>query len=114
MGKHVPLIPIIPIALFMQWGIGFMGPINPLAHRTWNLYILVTMDVYVTKWVEAKALTNNNATTTTRFLYKHIITRFGCSMELINDQGDHFTNETIKNFIAKFMINHKKATTYYP
>ncbi len=90
-----------------------MGPINPLAHRIRNGYILIATDVYVTKWVEAKALTNNNATTTTRFFHKHIITMFGCSMELINDEGDHFINETIKIFIAKFMINHKKATTYY-
>jgi hypothetical protein len=97
----------------MQWGIYFMGPINPLAHRTRYRYILVAMDVYVTKWVEAKAFTNSNATTTTSFLYKHIITKFGCSMELIDDQGDHFINETIKIFITKFMINHKKATTYY-
>jgi hypothetical protein len=91
-----------------------MGPINPLAHRIGNRYILVATYVYVTKWVEAKALRNNNATTTTRFFYKHIITRFGCSMELINDQGDPFINETIKIFIVEFMINHKKATTYYP
>lgn len=35
-------------------------------------------------------------------------------MELINDQGGHFINETIKTVTVEFMINHKKATTYYP
>jgi len=92
----------------------FLGPINLLAHRTRNRYILVVTDVYATKWAKAKALTNNSVITIARFFFEHIITKFGCPMELINNQGSHFINETIKIFIAKFMINHKKATTYYP
>jgi hypothetical protein len=35
-------------------------------------------------------------------------------LELINNQGWHFINETIEILIMKFMINHKKATNYYP
>jgi hypothetical protein len=66
------------------------------------------------KWVEAMAFTNNIAIANARFFYEHIITIFGCPLELINNQGGHFINETIKILTTKFMINHKKATTYYP
>jgi hypothetical protein len=98
----------------MQWGIYVLGPINPSTHRTWNWHILLATNIYATKWAKAKAFKNNNITTNARFLYEHIITKFGCPMELINDQGSHFINETIKIFIVEFMINHKKATAYYP
>jgi hypothetical protein len=38
------------------------------------------------KWVEAKALTNNIMVAIDRFIYEHIIIRFNCLLELINDQ----------------------------
>jgi hypothetical protein len=62
------------------------------------------------KWTDTKALTNNTTIVTTRFLSEHIIIRFGCPLELINDQGGQFINETIEMLITKFMINHKKDT----
>lgn len=65
------------------------------------------------KWAETKALINNIVATIARFFYEHIITRFDYLLELISDQEGHFINETIENLTVEFMINHKKATTYY-
>ena len=83
------LQPLQPIAPFMRWGIDFIGPVKPLGRFTGARYILVATD-YATKWVEAKVLCTNTATVTAKFLYENIITRFGCPLELISDQGSHF------------------------
>ncbi len=96
----LPLTPIITIILFVQWGIDFVGRINPIAHRIRNCYILVTID-YAMNQTEAKAFTNNTTIANTRFFYEHIIIKFVCPLKLINNQGGHFINETIEVFIAE-------------
>jgi hypothetical protein len=88
-------------------------PSGPPFHLTRNHYILVAID-YTTKWAKAKAFTNNTTTISTWFIYEHVITKFGCPLELINNQGGQFIIETIEMLTMKFMKNHKKATTYYP
>ena len=45
---------------------------------------------------------------------KNIITRFGCSKELVSDRGTHFINNTIAALTAKYEIKHRKTTPYHP
>ena len=52
---RAPLNPILVIELFDVWGIDFMGP---FVSSHGMKYILVAVD-YVSKWVEAIALANN-------------------------------------------------------
>ena len=54
-------------------------------------YILVAVD-YVSKWVEAIALTNNKGKSVTAFLIKNIFSRFGTPRAIISDGGSHFCN----------------------
>jgi hypothetical protein len=61
-----------------------------------NKYILVTID-YAIKWVEAKALRINITVVTTRFMYKYILTKFGCPLTIVINQGVHVINDTIKH-----------------
>jgi hypothetical protein len=68
---------------------------------------------YTTKWVEAKALQYNMAQNTTKKLYEHIITCFGCPIHLVNNQGNHLNNKTIEILTREFTITHHKSTTYY-
>ena len=98
------------MAPFMKWGIDFVGPFKNMGKQKY----LITATDYVTKWVEAKALTDNSAKKTTKFLYENIITRYGCPLELVSDQGTHFLNETMEALTQVFLIKHRKATTYYP
>ncbi len=51
-----------------------------------NLYICVVMD-YFTKWPEAYALPNHEATTVAEVLVEQFFTRFGVPGELHSDQG---------------------------
>ena len=69
----MPLRPMMGARDFAKWGIDFVGPINPPAHRTKTQYIIVATD-YLTKWVEAKAMQKNDAQMTTCFLYEYVFT----------------------------------------
>lgn len=72
------------------------------------------MHIYCTKWVEAKAIKNINAKSTTKFIYENIITRFNFSYEIVSDWGTHSINETIGILLAEFMVVYKKSKLYYP
>nr|GEV67749.1 DNA-directed DNA polymerase [Tanacetum cinerariifolium] len=71
--------------IFDVWGIDFMVMFS--ASRG-NKYILVVVD-YLSKWVEAKALPNNDARVVVKFL-KSLFTRFGTPRAIISDRGTHF------------------------
>lgn len=64
---------------------------GPFLSSCGNTYILVAVD-YVSKWVEAVALPNNEARSVLDFLKKSIFTRFGTPRVIISDGGSHFCN----------------------
>lgn len=64
----MPTSKITEVELFDVWGIDFMGPFL----RSYGLkYILVAVD-YVSKWVEAMALVDNEGKRVVAFLKKNI------------------------------------------
>ena len=68
---NMPLRPMMGARAFAKWGIDFVGPIQPPAHKTHAQYIIVATD-YLTKWVEAKATVKNDARTIAKFLYEFV------------------------------------------
>ena len=66
------------------------------------------------KWVEAKMLLDNTATSMIKFLYEYIWCRYGCLIELIHDQGGHFIDQVVENLTTFYAVVHKKSTPYYP
>ncbi|MCO5554804.1 hypothetical protein L7F22_008339 [Adiantum nelumboides] len=109
----MPLRPMMGTRAFAKWGIDFVGPIAPLAYKFHAQYIIVAID-YLTKWVEAKATTKNDAKTTAQFLYENIFTRYGLPIEIVSDRETHFINEVIENLLDKFMVIHQKSAPYHP
>ena len=110
---RMPHQPVLPLDPFQKWGLDFVRPFKPPAMRTSNWYIIVATDFY-TKWVEAKALRDNTATSTTKFLYEHIWCRYGCPIKLISDQGGHFLGQVVESLTTFYAVVHKRSTPYYP
>ena len=109
----MPIYPIIPLQPFAKWRLDFVGPIKPKSHQTRCEYIIVATD-YFTKWPEAKALRGNTSLEVAKFIYQNIMTRFGCPVEIVSDQGKHFLNNVMKELTSKHLIIHKKSSVYHP
>src|SRR5256714_5222362 len=109
--KNNLLHPIPVHSPFYQIGIDFVGPL-PRTKRE-KKYIIVAMD-YLTKWPEARAVSEATADATAQFLYEQIICQHGCPQIILSDRGTHFNNNTIKALTEKFKINHLLSTPYHP
>ncbi|XP_070010955.1 uncharacterized protein [Nicotiana sylvestris] len=86
---------------------------GPFVSSCCNTYTLVAVD-YISKWVEAVALPNNEAQNVVAFLKKSIFTRFGTPRAIISDGGSHFCNKAFDSLLAKYGVNHKVSTPYHP
>nr|GFA93976.1 hypothetical protein [Tanacetum cinerariifolium] len=95
--------------IFNVWGIDFMGPFSS---SRGNKYILVAVD-YLSKWVEAKALPNNDARVVCKF-FKSLFARFGTPRAIISDCGTHFCNDQFAKVMLKYGVTHCLATAYHP
>ena len=103
------LTPIEVKAPFYRIGIDIKGPL-PITNQG-NRYIIVAMD-YLTKWPEAKALSDIKATTVAKFIYEEIICRHGTPTVLQSDRGSNFMSEVIQNLCNNFQIKHHKSSAY--
>ena len=99
MQKINELHPILPSRLFDRWGVDVVGLL--LIIPKGNRYIIVAVE-YLSKWQEAKAVTEANALSVSNFLYQNIICRFGCFTHLHTDRGTEFVNEVVEKLTEKF------------
>ena len=104
----MPLLPISPRITFETWAIDFIGPFPKQGKRTRARYIITTVE-FVTKWEEEKPVYSCTKEVAGKFIYENIITRFGCPLTLISDQGTHFINQTIETLLKEFLIDHHKT-----
>ncbi|XP_070057642.1 uncharacterized protein [Nicotiana tomentosiformis] len=100
--NEMPLTATLEIDIFDVWGIDFMGPI---VSSYGNTYILVAVD-YVSKWVEAIALPNNEARNVVAFLKKNIFTTIDFPWAIISDGGSHFCNKAFDTLLSKYGVTH--------
>ena len=110
--KNNNLLHPIPVhSPFYQIGIDFVGPL-PRTQRG-KQYIIVAMD-YLTKWPEARAVSEATAKAASQFIYEQIICQHGCPQIILSDRGTHFNNTMVKQLMEKFKINHLLSTPYHP
>jgi hypothetical protein len=110
---EIPLAPQLTLQAFAKWAIDFVGPINPPRKGAGACYI-ITATEYLTIWAEERVVKDCSATTTARFIFEDIITRFGCLKILMSDQGMHFINKNIEALTQEFEVHHQKRTPYHP
>ena len=68
----------------------------------------------MTKWAEAKPLSDKSAVQVAWFIYEDVICRYGCPAVIQSDNGLEFVNEIIKQLLEKFKIWHQRVSPYHP
>ena len=106
-----PLHPVISVGPFTKWAIEFMHckPTSAGGHG----YIIVAMD-YFTKWAEEMPTYVEDGNTSTLFLFKHAIARFGVPQAIATDIRSHFCNQMMVELSTKFGFHYENSTPYYP
>lgn len=101
---EMPLNPQMMLQPFEKWAIYFIGSIRPQG-KTGARYI-ITATEYLTHWVEAQLVKDCTGATTTKFLFEHVLTRFGCPRILMSDRGTQFLNEMMSALTKEFQVYH--------
>ena len=110
--KSFPLRPIVVNGPFQQWGLDFIGEINPSSSGQ-HKWILVATD-YFTKWIEAVPTRNATHQVIMRILYENIFSRFGCPVRLVTDNAPALKDGALVNMCESMGIQLVHSTSYYP
>ena len=99
-------------APFQQWGLDFIGEINPASsgHNRW----IMTATDFFTKWVEAIPTRNANDKVIISFIQENILSRFGCPKKLLTDNAKAFKSKAMVAFCEQNGNVLKHSTPYYP
>ncbi|GJY50763.1 reverse transcriptase domain-containing protein [Tanacetum coccineum] len=103
-----------PITLewpFSWWGADIVGPllIAPGGAR----FLVVAID-YFTKWVETKPLVSITGKHMEKFVWKHIVCRFGAPQIIISDNGKRFDEGIFPFFCQRLGILQSFTSVYHP
>jgi hypothetical protein len=115
-GKHkIPALPLVPVkteAPFQQWGLDFIGKINPHSSAQ-HKWILPATD-YFTKWVEAIPTRKAMDSVVMDFPEENILSIFGCPRKIVIDNAQAFKYMAMVSFFQKYNIVLGHSMTYYP
>ncbi|XP_058180011.1 uncharacterized protein LOC131298545 [Rhododendron vialii] len=111
---HQPAFPLKMITSpwpFAVWAFDIVGkmPKPPGGFE----YMLTATDLF-TKWVEASPMIKTTAGGVERFIWKHIISRFGVPYAILSDNGSQFVASAFKAFYAKRHITIHNSSVAYP
>jgi transposase InsO family protein len=88
-----------------------VGPL-PRSSRG-NCYVVVMQDRF-TKWVQCRAVRKATARAVTQALYEEVITRFGCPVTVISDNGTQYSGTTFRTLLQELGITHRLTPPYTP
>jgi hypothetical protein len=97
---------------FIQWGLDFIGEINPpssMQHK-W----ILTATNYFTKWIEAVPTKKDTNAVNIQFLETNILSRVDCPINTIIDNPATFKSKRMEKFYQDYNITLGHSTTYYP
>ncbi|XP_025631259.1 uncharacterized protein [Arachis hypogaea] len=82
---------------FSQWGINLLGPF--LVGPGQVKYLIIAIDYY-TKWVKAEPLASISSANCRKFIWRHVIFRFGIPKSVISDNRTQFVDKKFREFLA--------------
>ena len=97
---------------FQKVGFDLLGPF-PVTFRG-NRQIIVAVDIYLTKWVEVKAMPTGKALQVVEFFVEQIFLRHGAPEEIITDQGKCFSSETVREITKMLTTRQRTSSGYNP
>ncbi|XP_035834049.1 uncharacterized protein LOC110880879 [Helianthus annuus] len=65
-------------------------------------------------WVEAKALASTTAKMVRKFIWEHIICRFGLPLKIVTDNGTNFALQDLQNWMKEMKIEHTFSSVAHP
>ena len=115
--NHLRKVPAVlhpippPDSSFKQFGIDLVEPIQKIKPDEYR-YVIVLTD-YLTKWPEAEAIKNKEASTVAKFITK-VVSRYIDAKVIITDQGREFCNVVDDDICCRIGIDHHRTTAYHP
>ncbi|XP_059064237.1 uncharacterized protein LOC131856454 [Cryptomeria japonica] len=107
-----PLRPVVIEEPFKQWGLDFIGPLNPIS-SVGHTHILTATE-YFTKWVEAIPVKNTTSEIVCTFLKENILIRFGVPQKIVTGNASNFSSSELRLFFYDDGIVLAHASDYYP
>ncbi|CAF1211156.1 unnamed protein product [Didymodactylos carnosus] len=101
-----------PHGVWEKISIDFVGDIKPQS-QTGNKYIVVAIDLF-SKFAIAKPTRDNTAMTAAKFVVEDIILKYGAPIEIISDNGTHFTAQLFQDVVKLCGVCHIRSTPYHP
>ncbi|XP_042437008.1 uncharacterized protein LOC122022972 [Zingiber officinale] len=96
---------------FDQWGLDIVGPF-PMA-TSQRKFLLVVVD-YFSKWVEVEPLARITEQMVKKFIWQHLICRFGIPRWLISDNGRQFVSQQLREWCEGYGIQQTFTSMAYP
>lgn len=109
--RHAPLGTVRAGSPMQICAVDIMGPLPK--SKNGNRYILVLGD-YFTRWIEAYAIPNQEATTVAQKLVDECFCRFSVPEQLHSDQGRQFESTLISEICKILQVQKTRTTPYHP
>ena len=106
-----PLYRVITMGPFMKWGIDFT--MCHLVFYMGHKYIIVEVD-YFTKWVKTMLTFSNDGKTEALLIFNHKIAWFWIPKHIVMDNGSHFQNTMMIEFLTTLGFKQDHSYPSYP
>ncbi|KAH9328593.1 hypothetical protein KI387_000701, partial [Taxus chinensis] len=85
-----PLKPVVIEEPFQQWGLDFIGVLNPNSSAG-HTHVLTATD-YFTKWVEAILVKQTSTAVICDFIKENILVRYGIPQKIMMDNATNLSS----------------------
>jgi hypothetical protein len=100
-----------PHGVWERLAMDYVGPVPQ--STSGNKYFLVLTDL-LSKFVVTKAVPDNTSTTAAKFLLSDVFLIYGVPLEIITDNGQHFSSSLCESLLKLTKCCHIKTTPYNP